>query len=180
MPTTTFAGHPLHPQLVSFPIGLFGYSLAMDVTHMLTGDRKYVDTAYHTMVGGFVSGLAAGAAGTMDYLAIPPDSKSKKTANLHGLLNLGVMGLYGLNLLLRQRQRNHVGVLPFLLSALGTAGLVASAWYGGELVYELGMRVKPLEEGQPAPDLHLPGDEKLARGFQKFEEKYAPADGPQA
>jgi len=180
MPEMTFAGHPLHPQLVSFPIGLFGYSLAMDVTHMLTSDRKYVDTAYHTMVGGYVTGLAAGAAGLADYLTIPPDTQSKKTANLHGLLNLGVMGLYGINLLLRQRHRDHVGFVPFLLSLAGTAGLVTSAWYGGKLVYELGMRVKPLMEGEQAPDLHLPGDEKLTHSFEQFEEVYAPADGPQS
>jgi hypothetical protein len=89
------------------------------------------------------------------------------------------MGLYGLNLVLRQRQRNHVGFVPSLLSALGTAGLVASAWYGGELVDELGMRVKPaMDEGSEQPDLHLPGDDKLVGAFQKFEEEYAPAGGP--
>jgi len=176
----TFAGHPLHPQLVSFPLGLLSYSFAMDVANVVTGEEKYADTAYHTMVGGYLGGLAAGAAGLTDYLAIPPKTQSKKTANLHGLLNLGVMGLYSLNLLLRGRDRGRTGFLPFLLSALGTAGLVASAWYGGELVYELGLRVKPLmEDGPPVRDLHLPGDEKLAEGFKKFEQTYAPADGPQ-
>ena len=72
--------------------------------------------------------------------------------------------------------------MPFLLSALGAAGLVASGWYGGELVYELGMRVKPVMEegGEQAPDARLPGDRKIERAFRKVEERYAPADGPQS
>jgi uncharacterized membrane protein len=134
MPKTTFAGHPLHPQLISFPLGLFPFSLAMDLLHLATGKEAYADTAYHSMVGGMVGGLAAGAAGAADYFTIPPDSESRKVANVHGGLNLGIMGLYGLNLLLRGREKKP-GAVPVLLSLLGTAGLVASAWYGGELVY---------------------------------------------
>jgi uncharacterized membrane protein len=178
MPLTTLAGHPLHPQLVAFPIGLLSYSCVMDVMHSLTGRPEYADTAYHTMVGGYVGGLAAGAAGAADYQAIPPQMQSKKVANLHAALNLGVMGLYSLNLLLRSR-RSRPGPLPMLLSLLGTAGLMASAWYGGELVYKLGMPVKPVmeEDGPPQKELKLPGDEKLEEAFIGFQERYAPQEG---
>ena len=104
---------------------------------------------------------AAGAAGAADYLTIPSDTQSKKVANIHGALNLGIMGLYSLNLALRSRRRSSTGIVPFLLSAAGTAGLIAASWYGGELVYELGMRVKPLMKGDESPELKLPGDEKV-------------------
>jgi uncharacterized membrane protein len=144
----------------------------MDVMHLFTGKESYADAAYYSMVGGYLGGLAAGAAGVADYLDIPADSQTKKVANLHGAMNLGAMGLYSLNLLMRRGQRPPTGPLPVLLSLLGTAGLIVSAWYGGEMVYELGMRVKPLmEEGPQAPEAKLPGDRKIEEAFRKLEQR---------
>jgi uncharacterized membrane protein len=179
MPKTTLAGHPLHPQLVEFPLGLLPFSCLMDVLYYITGNKAYAETAYHTMAGGVVGGLAAGAAGAADYLTIPPDRESKKVANLHGLLNLSVMGLYGLNLFLRRGRKLPTGPMPLLLSLLGTAGLVVSGWYGGELVYQLGMRVEPLMEGDTSTEWKIPGDPKLENAFRLAEEELAPAGGPQ-
>ncbi len=177
MPNTTLAGHPLHPQLVEFPLGLLPFSFALDVLHAATGKQSYADAAYYPMVGGYVGGMAAGAAGAMDYLTIPPKSESHKVANVHAGLNLGIMGLYGLNLLMRSRRRRGTGALPVLLSALGTAGLIASAWYGGELVYKLGMRVAPAQEGEEAPELKLPGDRKIEQAFHRAERVLTGHDG---
>jgi len=179
MPQTTLAGHPVHPQLVAFPIGLLPFSFVLDVMHTVTRKESYAEAAFYTMVGGCVGGLAAGATGAADYLTIPPDSHSKKTANLHALLNLAVMGLYGINLFLRRGRKPPTGFLPKLLSLAGTAGLIISSWYGGELVYELGMRVKPLMEGEQGPEWKLPHDRELEQGFRNFEERYAPSGGPQ-
>src|SRR5438309_1147771 len=116
MPQTTLAGHPLHPQLISAPLGLLPFSLVMDGLYAVTGKKAFADAAYYTLVGGTVGGLVAGAAGAMDYFTIPPKTKSKNVANIHGALNLGIMGLYGLNWLLRSGRERRTGVLPFLLS----------------------------------------------------------------
>jgi uncharacterized membrane protein len=137
----------------------------MDVMHYVTGKDSYADAAYYSMVGGCLGAVAAGAAGAADYLTIPSGSQSKKVANVHAGLNLGLMGMYGLNLLLRLGKQPPTGPVPLLLSLLGTAGLVASSWYGGELVYKLGMRVKPLTQGEPTPELKLPGDRHLEEAF---------------
>jgi uncharacterized membrane protein len=177
MPVTTFAGHPLHPQLVEFPLGLLPFSFVMDVMHTITGKESYADAAYYTVVGGYLGGMAAGTAGAVDYLDIPAKSQSKKTANVHAGLNLSIMGLYSLNLLLRRGRQPPTGPLPMFLSMLGSLGLIASAWYGGKLVYELGMRVKPLMEGEKEMELKLPGDRKLEKAFRQFEKKLTPSDG---
>jgi uncharacterized membrane protein len=174
MAQTTLAGHPLHPQLISFPVGLLPYSFVMDLLHLATGKESYADAAYYTMVGGYVGGLAAAAAGAADYFTIPPKTESKKVGTVHAGLNLGVMALYSLNLLLR-RKRSSPGPLPMLLSLLGTAGLVVSQWYGGELVYKLGMRVKPATQGEQGPEWKLPGDEKIEEAFTQAEKRFAPA-----
>jgi uncharacterized membrane protein len=174
MAQTTLAGHPLHPQLVEFPLGLLPFSFVMDTMHTFTGRKEYADAAYYSMVGGVVGGLAAGAAGIADYFTIPRQTESHKVANIHGALNLSIMGLYGLNLLMR-RNSNSPGALPKLFSLLGTAGLIVSAWYGGELVYKLGMRVKPVEEeeGEHKPEWKLPGDEKLEKTLADIPQRYS-------
>ncbi len=177
MPNTTFAGHPLHPQLIYAPMGLLPFSFAMDVMHALTGEQSYADAAYYSMAAGYVGALAAGAAGAADYFSIPANTESKKTAAVHGALNLGALGLYGLNLVLRGGRRSGTGVLPVLLSAAGVAGLVFSGWLGGKLVYDLGMRVKPVMEGDESPEVKLPGDERLEKGFERLEKQLTPADG---
>lgn len=160
MPQATFAGHPLHPQLIVMPAGLLPFSLVLDALHVGTGDHSYADAAYYTMVGGLLGGLAAGAAGAADYSTIPRDSEAKKIGTVHGLMNIGLLALTGLNLWMRRKRRSP-GALPVVLSLVGNVGLFASAWYGGHLVYHLGMRVRgtPLEGDRR--ELRPPGDERV-------------------
>lgn len=181
MPKITFAGHALHPQLIVLPAGLLPFSFAMDAMNIATGKKSYADAAYYTMVGGLLGGLAAGSAGAVDYLAISPASPTKRTANLHAILNITALGLTGLNLLLRRRRNNssgRVGALPAALSLATTAGVLVSSWYGGKMSYEQGMRVEGVSEVAHVPEIKLPGDEKIKDAFDKVEEAIAPEGGP--
>ena len=177
MAKATLAGHPLHPQLITLPLGMFPFSLVMDVLHQRTGKQSYADAAYYSLLGGFFGGLAAGAAGAVDYFAIPGDSKAKPTANLHALLNVSVLGVTAVNLLLRKDDRKRRGGgWPLALSAMANAGALVSSWYGGQLVYEHGLRVKGVDELATAPDLKLPGDQTIAETFEQFEDVAAPVE----
>ena len=180
MPKTTFAGHPLHPQLLVIPAGLLPFSAVLDAMSLATGKSEYSDAAYYTLAGGLVGGLAAGAAGAADYMAIPPESETKRTGNLHAALNIGGLALTAVNLVLRSRQREGepVGALPAALSLATAAGVLVSGWYGGKMAYEQGMRVKGVSEVEHAPDLKLPGDEAIKNAFDRLEEAAAPTGGP--
>lgn len=179
MAKATLAGHPLHPQLVVLPLGLLPFSLAMDVLQRQTGKRSFGDAAYYSLLGGFFGGLLAGAAGAADYFTIPSPSKTKETANLHAALNLGVLGLTAANLLLRKNTpKRRPSALPLALSVIGNVGALVSSWYGGELVYKQGLRVKGVSPIATAPELKPPGDEVIVETFEKFQEVAAPADGP--
>jgi uncharacterized membrane protein len=162
MPKSTFAGHPLHPQLITVPVALFPFSLLMDVLHLATRERRYREAADLAMEGAIAGAVAAGAAGAMDYAEIPQEHPAKPVARLHAGLNLGLIALSLVNLRLRQgRRRAASRRLPTLLSAVGGAALFVSAWYGGHLVYEHGLRVKGRDPIDSAPDARLPGDELL-------------------
>ena len=177
MPKTTLAGHPLHPQLVVVPAGLLPFSLAMDLMHGKTGNKSYAEAAYYSLVGGFVGGLAASAAGAADYFEIPPHGQTKKIANLHAVLNVGLLGLTGINLLLRRgKKRRTVGKLPVLLSLIGNVGVLVSSWYGGQMVYEQGLRVKGRSEIADAPEIKLPGDRSLTAAFERLQDAAVPSE----
>jgi uncharacterized membrane protein len=154
----TFLGHPLHPQLILLPAGLLPYSFLMDVLHHATGKQSYAAAAYHTMWGGVAGGLAAGAAGAVDYLSIKDESPSKPIASLHAAMNIGMMALYGVNLMTRRNVNRTPGLLSTVLSGIGAAGLLVSAWYGAHLVYDHGMRVRGVDELANARDAAPPGD----------------------
>ena len=161
MPQVTLMGHPLHPQLIVLPAGLLPFSLLLDAMHAATRDQSYADAAYYTMMGGFFGGIAAGAAGAADYGTIPSNSKAKDIGRLHGMMNVGLLALTGLNLLMR-RGRRSAGAIPMMVSLIATAGLTVSAWYGGHLVYHHGMRVRGTDlEGSPE-EAKLPGDHRMA------------------
>jgi uncharacterized membrane protein len=164
MPQVTLMGHPLHPQLIVLPAGLLPFSLVLDAMHAATRDQSYADAAYYTMLGGFLGGIAAGAAGAADYGTVPRDSKARQIGRLHGVMNVGLLAMTGLNLLMRRKRRS-AGALPMLLSLVTTAGLTVSAWYGGHLVYHHGLRVRGTRLAGSPEDARLPGDERLAEAL---------------
>jgi nitrite reductase/ring-hydroxylating ferredoxin subunit/uncharacterized membrane protein len=137
----SFRSHPIHPMLVSLPIGLWTGSLAYDLVAAAGGDSPDGDrlrrSADDMMLAGFVGALAAAVPGAIDYFAvIPPESSAKQRGATHGLLNLSLAALYGVNWMLRTRSPGRWGRwLGTPLSVLGFGGLLYSGWLGGTLVY---------------------------------------------
>jgi uncharacterized membrane protein len=176
MPKATFAGHPLHPMLVVAPAALIPFGFILDAMYRATGNERYADAAYYSLMGGLAGGLAAGAAGAMDYLTIQPETDIKRTANLHATLNGGALTLTAANLLARKNKPDHRGG-SLALSAIAALGVLVSGWFGGRMVYEQGMRVKGVSPVEQAPELKLPGSDAVEHAMLR-EEKLMPASGP--
>src|SRR5688500_7066589 len=91
-------GHPLHPALVHFPIGLFVLSLALDIaSYLKLGTNDLLGASRYTIGLGLIMGLLAAAAGLADRSDIRRDHPARKTANVHMLLNLTALGLFAIN-----------------------------------------------------------------------------------
>src|SRR5919204_2994004 len=56
-------GHPVHPMLIVFPLGLFITSLIFDFISMGSGNGTWSIVAYYMIGGGIVGGLAAAVFG---------------------------------------------------------------------------------------------------------------------
>jgi uncharacterized membrane protein len=134
-------GHPLHPILIPFPIGLLVTSLIFDAAGILTGDPTWHQVAYPMIFVGALMGLIAGLVGWYEWFGIPGGTRAKSVGLMHGLGNLVVIAVFALSWLTRTGAPERPGVLPLLLSVLGVALLAVTGWLGGELVDRLAVGV---------------------------------------
>ncbi len=171
MPRVTVAGHPLHPQIVAFPIGLITFSFAMDCMYAATDDENYAKAAQYSLIGGAATAVAAASAGVMDYLAIPNQTEEKKLGTTHGLLNASVLAIETVNLLKRRNGEPTSKAWSLILGAISVVGLTVSQWYGGHLVYEQGVRVKGKKELLHSREIKPSWDEKLEKPLHQISEK---------
>src|SRR3954463_7508367 len=96
------AGHPLHPMLVAFPLGLLGTAAIFDGISKATGNERWSEAGYSMMGAGVVSGVVAAVPGLIDYLGIPEGTRAKKIGLIHGLGNAAVLGLFGMSWAMRR------------------------------------------------------------------------------
>ena len=165
MPKANLLGHPAHPMLLVAPAALLPFSFVMDLLFRRTRKSAYKDAAYCALIGGVAVGAVAGTTGAMDYVELPAGSVEKQVASVHAALNLGLLAASAANLALRARGEDARSNPPFLLGALGAIGVMVSGWYGGQLVYEHGVRVKGRDVLEHAPGARLPGDAVMAQAM---------------
>lgn len=132
----SIAGHPIHPMLVSIPIGLWVFSLVADIVYLSTGNPDWETTAWLTMGGGVIGALLAAVPGFIDFLSVH-ESRARRTAAMHMGLNLVIVAVFAVNFWLRAEGAG--GTLPYWLSWLAIIALVVSGWLGGHLVHVLGV-----------------------------------------
>lgn len=136
--------HPLHPALVHFPIGLFVLSLVLDIASYLNfTSNDLFQASLYAMAFGLAMGVLAALTGLVDRSDIRLDHPARKTSTIHMVLNLTVLGLFGINFFLRLGQGDlAVVTLPYiLLSFVGVGIILGSGYLGGTMVYDNGIGV---------------------------------------
>ena len=134
-------GHPLHPMLIPFPIGLLSTAAVFDVIGLLTGDGQWHTTAFWMIAAGVLTGVAAGAAGSIDFAKLPGDTRAKAIAGMHAGGNAVAMVIFAVSWFLRRDNPGDPGILPILLALVGAGLLTLTGWLGGELVDRMGVGV---------------------------------------
>jgi uncharacterized membrane protein len=132
-------GHPLHPMLVSVPIGLFAAAFVFDFVYIASGeDQTWYDAA--TFAGGFgaASALVAAMPGLGDYFTLHMGANSRLVATLHLMANAALIAIFTTAFLLMLGDGATDGAAFAGVLALHTAGMALlgiSGWLGGELIY---------------------------------------------
>lgn len=143
----SIAGHPIHPMLVTIPIGLWIFSMVCDFGFIITGDSSWAVTAFYTLGGGIVGALLAAIPGLIDLLGLD-DPRANRIGIYHMVLNLAIVALQAANFWLRTADEV-AGALPRGISIVAVLALVASGWLGGHLVHVFGV-TQPKHAAQEA------------------------------
>ena len=138
-------GHPLHPVLVTVPIGAWVASFVFDLASRLSDEPVVFAKGAWWLIGlGLVGAVAAAMLGFLDLFAIPTGTRAFRTGLLHMALNLMVVVVFAGSLLLRRGRLEQPGGVPASLiavSAVALGVLAVSGWLGGKLAYRYGVRV---------------------------------------
>jgi uncharacterized membrane protein/nitrite reductase/ring-hydroxylating ferredoxin subunit len=145
--------HPLHPLLVHFPIGLFVLTLVLDLVSRAFPLQGFTRAAFYALAAGLLAALLAAVPGFVDYTDIRHDHPGRRTATIHMMLNLLMVGVYAASLGLRIGSLNAPSTppAPLLVSVAGFVLLSISGYLGGRLVYENGIAVGRHRRKTPTP-----------------------------
>jgi uncharacterized membrane protein len=136
-----FLGHPVHQQLVAFPVGLLATAVVFDLAHLVSDSPTLAVVAHWMIVAGLIGGVVAAPFGTVDWLAIPHGTRAKAVGALHGGGNVVVLLLFLTSWWLRRELPAQPPLAAHVFSFLGAGLAVVTAWLGGELVSRLGVGV---------------------------------------
>ena len=130
-------GHPIHQQLVVFPLGLLATAVVFDVLRLITDHDGFATASYYMIAAGIVFGLLAAVFGTIDYTAVPTGTRARRIGAMHGLGNVVVVVLFAVSWLLGPGNRGTSRPPSRSCSPGGgprwrrrPAGSVASWWTG--------------------------------------------------
>lgn len=135
-------GHPIHPMLIVFPMGLLATAVIFEVLYSIVRKPVLAIASFYMIVSGVVGGLMAAIFGLIDWLALPRYSRAKRIGAWHGLGNFAIVVLFAVTAWLRSGKANFAPTrLATLLSSVGFGLALITSWIGGELVYRLGVGV---------------------------------------
>lgn len=136
-------GHPVHPMLIPFPLGLLGMAVIFDLLVTVADWTSLAEASHPMIAAGIISGLLAAVPGFIDRAAIPSGTRAKAVATAHGFGNLLVLALFAAAWFIRRDNPSSVSGAPIILELVGLLGVAVFGWLGGELVGRLGVGVDP-------------------------------------
>jgi len=136
------AGHPVHPALVHFPVGLWLAAVLWDlVGWWRASEVLWPQMSYWCLALGLSAALPAIATGLVEFFAMNSDDPAIDTATAHMMTMAGAAALFGATWVVRAK--TGIATAPTALAlGLGFAGaatLAVGGWLGGTLVYRYGV-----------------------------------------
>jgi uncharacterized membrane protein len=138
-------GHPVHPILVTVPIGAWVCSLVFDfVSYGSAEPRTWSVGAMWLVLFGAIGAALAAIWGVIDFLNLPHGTSAFNTGRIHAVLNSTALVIFIIDFIWRYNSRDSwesTPVGPLILSIVGLAIVGASGFLGGRLAYHYGVRV---------------------------------------
>ncbi|BCB91683.1 DUF2231 domain-containing protein [Phytohabitans suffuscus] len=135
-------GHPVHPMLVVFPLGLFVTGTIFDLIYLVSDNGTFAEVGFWMISAGIIGAVLAALTGFADWTKIPSGTRAKRIGRVHGALNSVMLVLFAIAWLVRVGNTDHAaGGGAFTLEVIAVAVGGGAAWLGGELVDRLGIGV---------------------------------------
>jgi len=137
-------GHPVHPILVTLPIGMWVASLVFDIISRSADDPgAFAEGAYWLIGLGIIGAVLAAVTGLLDFARIRRGTKAWAIGALHMTTNTVVLALFVISWWWRRSDdgfpETSAGKLILSIVALVLLGISGSL--GGMLAYRYGVRV---------------------------------------
>ena len=137
----TSLGHPIHPMLIVFPLGLLPVASIFDIVYLYTHNGHWADISFWLIAAGVIGGLLAAVFGLIDWIGIPSGTRAKSIGLLHGLTNVVLVVLFLVSWVMRRPDPAAPELLAIILGFVAVALSFLSGWLGGELVYRMNVAV---------------------------------------
>jgi uncharacterized membrane protein len=138
----TLLGHPVHPMLIVFPLGLLSVAAIFDIIYAATRNGHWADVSYWIILAGIIGGLTAAVFGVIDWLGIPAGTRAKFIGLIHGFSNVVVVVLFIVSWFMRHADPTAPAMASLVLGWIAVVIALFSGWLGGELVYRLNVGVE--------------------------------------
>jgi uncharacterized membrane protein len=129
----TIAGHPLHPMLVTFPIGCFVAAVVADIVSIWAGPVFWAAMSTWLLLFGVLGALLAAFFGFVDYLSAPMSAQAKYQASWHMTLNVAAIVVFGLACAIRFL--DHTSPVGYGVTGVGIVVLAIAGFLGGDVAH---------------------------------------------
>src|SRR3954452_2239087 len=136
-------GHPIHPMLIVFPLGLLATAVAFDIVGLAGGDSSWFGISFWMIAAGIIGGLLAAVFGLIDWWVIPSGTRAKAIGLWHGVGNVFVVLLFIASWFMRKPAPTSPSTSALVLSFIAVALALVTGWLGGELLDRLGVGIDP-------------------------------------
>jgi uncharacterized membrane protein len=136
-----FLGHPVHPMVIVFPLGLLPAAVACDIIYLVRNNPNWAHMSYWLIAAGVLSGIIAAGFGFADWLALPNGTRAKRLGVWHLAVNDIMLVLFAVSWWMRRSVPDHPNTTVIVLGIAGLAFGLIGGWLGGELVYRLSVGV---------------------------------------
>ncbi len=145
--TANLMGHPMHPILITLPIGFFIATLLFDIVFWRTGTEAFATGALWLLGAGLVGAALAAVTGLIDFAG---DRRIRNISDAwqHAIGNVILVLLQLFSFYQRYRHGSAAVVPMGLILSLIAVGIMGfTGWKGGELVFR--HRVAVYDEPRP-------------------------------
>ena len=147
--SANLAGHPLHPILITLPIGFFVATFLFDVVFWLTGNPAFATGGLWLLGAGLVGAVLAAVTGLIDFTG---DKRIRGLSDAwqHAIGNVILVLIQLFSFYQRYRYGASAVVPMGLVLSLISVGIMAfTGWKGGEMVFRHRVAVYDAPEQSP-------------------------------